>query len=80
MGTAFGLRIVAAVAMIILTVMSVSMLKTYADDIALKQLVYILSFGLLFQSFEIVDYFFSHRLNLDIRSSQKYGICFDKCA
>lgn len=62
MGTAFGLRIVAAVAMIILTVMSVSMLKTYADDIALKQLVYILSFGLLFQSFEIVDYFFQSQV------------------
>lgn len=62
LGTAVILRLAMAGAIAIGTVVIVGVLPAYSENSVLKWLVYVLSVGMIFQSFEIIDCYFQSQV------------------
>jgi PST family polysaccharide transporter len=62
LGTAFYLRMIAGIIAYLLAVTSVLIIRNGTDDLIVRQLVYIVSFGILFQSFDVIDFYFQSQI------------------
>lgn len=62
LGTSFYLKLVAGFFTYILCVIAVVILRPSADETISRHLVYIISAGTFFQSFDVIDYYFQSRI------------------
>ncbi len=60
LGSAFGLRLIGAASALCFAAISISMIRP--DDDLIKMLVVISSLGLVFQSFDVIDYWFQSQI------------------
>ncbi|MES2780542.1 MAG: flippase [Bacteroidota bacterium] len=62
LGTAFYIRLVAGLISYLLAIASVFLIKNGAEDLLSRQLVYIISIGIVFQSFDVIDLYFQSQV------------------